>query len=183
MSPEDLREFRRELGLSQERLAAALGVSMRAVQTWEGREHPIPPLLAPALEGVRKRLVKDVRQRGERARRAADRRREEREARRAWERHSAYLDVPKPRTLLRWYRKLQSEAAQEAAPSGDASEQRPTPKPEPSAPAPRVAASPPRREPAWFEPAHAQPERTATAPKRKPRRIQLADADYDPIGG
>ena len=47
---DEIREFRAILGLTQAGLAGALGVSLRAVEEWEGRRNPAPTYLQLALE-------------------------------------------------------------------------------------------------------------------------------------
>ena len=47
---DELREFRALLGLTQAGLAGALGVSLRAVEEWEGSRNPPPTYLQLALE-------------------------------------------------------------------------------------------------------------------------------------
>ena len=45
MTPETLREWRGERGMTQAQLAAAVGVSARQVRRWETGENKIPRLL------------------------------------------------------------------------------------------------------------------------------------------
>ena len=45
MSPESLRVWRIERGMTQAQLAAAVGVSARQVRRWETGENKIPKLL------------------------------------------------------------------------------------------------------------------------------------------
>ena len=45
MTPETLREWRGERGMTQAQLAAAVGVSARQVRRWETGENKIPKLL------------------------------------------------------------------------------------------------------------------------------------------
>ena len=45
MTPETLREWRIERGMTQAQLAAAVGVSARQVRRWETGENKIPRLL------------------------------------------------------------------------------------------------------------------------------------------
>lgn len=78
MTPEELTAWRREMGVSQARLAQELGVSQRIVGYWETDTHPTPPLLRPALQGIRRSLRGKLAREAERRRKA----REEREARR-----------------------------------------------------------------------------------------------------
>jgi transcriptional regulator with XRE-family HTH domain len=47
---DEVREFRLILGLTQAGLAGALGVSLRAVEEWEGSRNPVPTYLQLALE-------------------------------------------------------------------------------------------------------------------------------------
>jgi len=49
---EELKEWRRRLGLTQTGLAGLLGVSRNAVARWEWGRHPIPPWLHLALAGI-----------------------------------------------------------------------------------------------------------------------------------
>lgn len=48
----ELKEFRRQTGLSQAGLAAELGASTRAVEEWEAGRRPAPPMLRLALTAV-----------------------------------------------------------------------------------------------------------------------------------
>ena len=56
MTPQELQAWRWDLGVSQMRLAEELGITARAIQYYESGERPIPPLLPPALKGVRSSL-------------------------------------------------------------------------------------------------------------------------------
>jgi transcriptional regulator with XRE-family HTH domain len=47
---DEVREFRVILGLTQAGLAGVLGVSLRAVEEWEGSRNPVPTYLQLALE-------------------------------------------------------------------------------------------------------------------------------------
>ena len=47
--PEELREIRHRMGLSQKQLAARLGVARATVWRWEMGVHPIEPLSAKLL--------------------------------------------------------------------------------------------------------------------------------------
>jgi DNA-binding transcriptional regulator YiaG len=49
---DELKEWRRRLGLTQVGLARLLGVSRNAVARWEWGRHPIPPWLHLALAGI-----------------------------------------------------------------------------------------------------------------------------------
>lgn len=55
MIPEDLRAARKQLGLTQAGLAAALGVTTTAVAYWERGERPMPPWMDLAIDGLRSR--------------------------------------------------------------------------------------------------------------------------------
>ena len=57
MTPADLLAIRHELGMSQVRLAAALGVQPLAINRWERGKHPIPPYLSLALETIRRNAM------------------------------------------------------------------------------------------------------------------------------
>lgn len=52
MNAEELRRRREALGMSQEALARALGVSRQSVYMWERGRTPLPGLLAAALRWV-----------------------------------------------------------------------------------------------------------------------------------
>lgn len=54
MTPAALRTARRGLGLTQEALAATLGVSVRAVQSWEQGQRPVPGWVPRFLECISK---------------------------------------------------------------------------------------------------------------------------------
>jgi DNA-binding transcriptional regulator YiaG len=59
MSPESIRRFRAQLGLSKQRLADMLGVSLRAVEAWESEASSArhaPPYLGLALAALNARL-------------------------------------------------------------------------------------------------------------------------------
>lgn len=47
-----IRELRQELGLSQEKLAAKLGVSFRTINRWENRRAVPSPLALKQVEGL-----------------------------------------------------------------------------------------------------------------------------------
>lgn len=55
MTPTELRSRRLALGLSQQKLAEALGVQRLAVIRWEKGDRSIPPYLALALESLERR--------------------------------------------------------------------------------------------------------------------------------
>lgn len=57
MTPTELRTRRQALGLSQHKLARALGVTAKTVAAWEQGVHPAPPYLALALEALERRSV------------------------------------------------------------------------------------------------------------------------------
>jgi len=52
MTREDVKAWRRRLGLSQAGLAGLLGVTRNAVTRWEYGGHPVPPWLHLALAGI-----------------------------------------------------------------------------------------------------------------------------------
>lgn len=52
MKPADLKAFRKALGLSQEALAAALGLQRNTVARWENGRRAIPALLPASLEAL-----------------------------------------------------------------------------------------------------------------------------------
>lgn len=56
MSGAELRDKRLAAGLSQERLARELGVSLSAVYRWEAGTRPIRPITAYAIEAVLSRI-------------------------------------------------------------------------------------------------------------------------------
>jgi len=53
MRPDELRMLRRQLGLTQAELAAALRVTMNTVARWEQGRHAISPLAEGALSLLR----------------------------------------------------------------------------------------------------------------------------------
>ncbi len=58
MTPDEFRDARIGLGLTQRTMAAALGVHELTVRAWEGGRHGIPPMTRLALEALRARGVK-----------------------------------------------------------------------------------------------------------------------------
>lgn len=56
MKPEGLREIRHDMKLTQEELAAVLGVSSRQVQRWEGGTTRISKTVRMAVELLRVKL-------------------------------------------------------------------------------------------------------------------------------
>ena len=50
LTPEDVRGFRSGLRMSQRQLAGALGISIRAIEEWEGGRRTPPHYLRLALE-------------------------------------------------------------------------------------------------------------------------------------
>ena len=57
MTPADLLAARHELGMTQARLAAALGVQPLAVLRWEKGQRAIPPYLSLALTTLRRNVM------------------------------------------------------------------------------------------------------------------------------
>jgi DNA-binding XRE family transcriptional regulator len=56
MTPTELRERRRALGMSQAKLAAALGITETRYQGWETGRNGIPPFLHLALDALEMRV-------------------------------------------------------------------------------------------------------------------------------
>jgi DNA-binding XRE family transcriptional regulator len=56
MTPTELKERRQSLGLSQAKLAAALGISENRYQAWETGRNGIPPFLHLALDALEMRV-------------------------------------------------------------------------------------------------------------------------------
>ena len=54
MTPEELREWRKARGLTQQQLAELLGVTRKAISNWECKERKIPPYLSFLLESLEK---------------------------------------------------------------------------------------------------------------------------------
>ena len=54
MTGPDLREARQSLGLTQQELAARLGVSRASVNRWETGAWPVPPMVALAAQHLGK---------------------------------------------------------------------------------------------------------------------------------
>ena len=52
MTPAQLKAHRRRLGLTQAALAKALGVTLSAVEKWEGGQRPISRVVELALEAL-----------------------------------------------------------------------------------------------------------------------------------
>lgn len=50
MTPQDLKEARKSLGLTQADLAAAVGVHPVTIAKWEGGVHAIPPPVGKLIE-------------------------------------------------------------------------------------------------------------------------------------
>ena len=55
MTPEELKEVRTRLGMTQSQLAHELGVTLNAVQRWEAGERPIRRVTELALETLERR--------------------------------------------------------------------------------------------------------------------------------
>ena len=55
MTPDELKEVRSRLGLTQTQLANELGVTLNAVQRWEAGERPIRRVTELALETLERR--------------------------------------------------------------------------------------------------------------------------------
>jgi DNA-binding XRE family transcriptional regulator len=60
MTPKELRETRTLLGLTQEQLAAELGVVRFSVQRWEAGVYRIPGMLTLALEALMARRIQFI---------------------------------------------------------------------------------------------------------------------------
>lgn len=60
MTAADLKAWRTRLGMTQGKAAAALGLSLRAIQNYEGGFRPIPLPVELACEGYEARLSKGV---------------------------------------------------------------------------------------------------------------------------
>jgi DNA-binding transcriptional regulator YiaG len=56
MTPRDLRNLRRALGMTQQELAAALGVSEQSIYYWESGRRRIRPVVEKALMPLIRRL-------------------------------------------------------------------------------------------------------------------------------
>lgn len=56
MTPDQLKAWRAQAGLSQPGLAALLGVDPMTISRWERSQREIPPFLHLALEALRSRL-------------------------------------------------------------------------------------------------------------------------------
>lgn len=52
MTPEELKRWRKRLGLSQQKAADLLGCSKRAIQNWEASKTGIPKSIALAVAAV-----------------------------------------------------------------------------------------------------------------------------------
>lgn len=52
MTPEQLREWRKARGLTQQQIAELVGVSDRAIKYWEQGARKIPPMLEKLLEAL-----------------------------------------------------------------------------------------------------------------------------------
>ena len=61
VTPKELKETRTLLGLTQEQLAAELGVVRFSVQRWEAGVYRIPGMLTLALEALMARRISDQR--------------------------------------------------------------------------------------------------------------------------
>jgi transcriptional regulator with XRE-family HTH domain len=57
MTAQELVERRKALSLTQQGLAAALGVTQQTVNRWEHEERAIPSFLALALDGLEARIA------------------------------------------------------------------------------------------------------------------------------
>ena len=52
MTPDELREAQAGLGMTNEQLAEAIGVSLSTVVKWRGAQHPIPRPAAMAIRAL-----------------------------------------------------------------------------------------------------------------------------------
>lgn len=59
MTPDELRDWRARMGLTQEEAATRLGVTLRAWQHWEGAERTPPPYLMRALRDLERELAEE----------------------------------------------------------------------------------------------------------------------------
>lgn len=60
VTPKELKEARTRLGLTQEQLAAILGVARFSVQRWEAGVYRIPSMLTLALEALFARRIRFI---------------------------------------------------------------------------------------------------------------------------
>lgn len=52
MTPDEIRDTRRALGVTQSQFAALLGVSMQSVAAWEQGTRPISQVVSMAIKGI-----------------------------------------------------------------------------------------------------------------------------------
>lgn len=52
LTPDDLRDLQAQLGMTNEQLADAIGVSLSTIVKWRGGQHPIPRPSAIAIRAL-----------------------------------------------------------------------------------------------------------------------------------
>lgn len=60
MTPEEFKDLRTRLGLSQTRLAAEWGVTARSVRRWEAGDTPVSPIAAHSLRMIVAALPREI---------------------------------------------------------------------------------------------------------------------------